>query len=205
VQLGIHVANALDIEIPATTVTAGVMYGALNQGLGELDYAALYKVYEPHLKRQTSLPPTASTIEDRERGDEEKRPAESSKAAEIPRVADVLTPLGEPSKHARIAQPGAKSSPPSVVAPVIAELSKSGETKPAPAAGTRSEDAKSATAAEGSSAQPATTELVSESADTSAAKPITGIETKTGANGEEENVSPRPFNFVRRWFVSRGS
>jgi 3-hydroxyisobutyrate dehydrogenase-like beta-hydroxyacid dehydrogenase len=47
VQLGIHIANALDIEIPATTVTAGVMYGALNQGWGDLDYAALYKIYEP--------------------------------------------------------------------------------------------------------------------------------------------------------------
>ncbi len=47
VQLGIHIANALDIEIPATTVTAGVMYGALNQGWGDLDFSALYKVYEP--------------------------------------------------------------------------------------------------------------------------------------------------------------
>jgi hypothetical protein len=40
-------ANALDIEIPATTVTAGVMYGALNQGWGDLDYAALFKNYAP--------------------------------------------------------------------------------------------------------------------------------------------------------------
>jgi 3-hydroxyisobutyrate dehydrogenase-like beta-hydroxyacid dehydrogenase len=47
VQLGIHIANALDIEIPATTVTAGVMYGALNQGWGDLDFSALYKIYEP--------------------------------------------------------------------------------------------------------------------------------------------------------------
>ena len=51
VQLGIHMANALDIEIPATTVTAGVMYGALNHGWGDLDYAALFKIYDgafPH-------------------------------------------------------------------------------------------------------------------------------------------------------------
>jgi 3-hydroxyisobutyrate dehydrogenase-like beta-hydroxyacid dehydrogenase len=47
VQLGIHMANALDIEIPATTVTAGVMYGALNQGWGDLDYSALFKNYAP--------------------------------------------------------------------------------------------------------------------------------------------------------------
>jgi len=47
VQLGIHMANALDIEIPATTVTAGVMYGALNQGWGDLDFSVLYKNYAP--------------------------------------------------------------------------------------------------------------------------------------------------------------
>lgn len=47
VQLGIHMANALDIEIPATTVTAGVMYGALNQGWGDSDYSILFKNYTP--------------------------------------------------------------------------------------------------------------------------------------------------------------
>ena len=47
VQLGIHMANALDIEIPTTTVTAGVMYGALNQGWGDLDFSVLFKNYTP--------------------------------------------------------------------------------------------------------------------------------------------------------------
>ena len=47
VQLGIHMANALDIEIPATTVTAGVMYGALNQNWGDLDFSVLFKNYTP--------------------------------------------------------------------------------------------------------------------------------------------------------------
>lgn len=47
VQLGIHMANALDIEIPATTVTAGVMYGALNQNWGDFDFSVLFKNYTP--------------------------------------------------------------------------------------------------------------------------------------------------------------
>ncbi len=34
VQLGIHVANSLDIDLPATTATAGVMYGGSHQRLG---------------------------------------------------------------------------------------------------------------------------------------------------------------------------
>ena len=46
VQLAIHMANALDIEVPATTVTAGVMYGALNHGWADLDFAAIFKLYE---------------------------------------------------------------------------------------------------------------------------------------------------------------
>ncbi len=46
VQIAIHMANALDIEIPATTVTAGVMYGALNNGWADLDFASLFKLYD---------------------------------------------------------------------------------------------------------------------------------------------------------------
>ena len=46
VQLAIHMANALDIEVPATTVTAGVMYGALNHGWGDLDFASIFKLYD---------------------------------------------------------------------------------------------------------------------------------------------------------------
>jgi len=46
VQLGIHLANSLDLEIPTTTVTAGVMYGALNNGWADLDFASIYKIYD---------------------------------------------------------------------------------------------------------------------------------------------------------------
>jgi 3-hydroxyisobutyrate dehydrogenase-like beta-hydroxyacid dehydrogenase len=46
VQLGIHIANALDIDVPATTSTAGVMYGAMQKGHGDLDYSAVFKNYE---------------------------------------------------------------------------------------------------------------------------------------------------------------
>jgi hypothetical protein len=46
VQLAIHMANALDIEVPATTVTAGVMYGALNHGWADLDFSSVFKLYE---------------------------------------------------------------------------------------------------------------------------------------------------------------
>ena len=60
VQMAIHMANALDVEIPATTVTAGVMFGGLNRGWGDLDYAALAKVYE-FLEAKTRRPAANGT------------------------------------------------------------------------------------------------------------------------------------------------
>ena len=45
VQLGIHLANAAKLEVPLTTVVGGVLYGALCNGWGDLDFASLYRVY----------------------------------------------------------------------------------------------------------------------------------------------------------------
>ena len=48
VQLGIQMANALEIDCPAASVTAGAMFGGIKHGWGDLDFAALFKVYENH-------------------------------------------------------------------------------------------------------------------------------------------------------------
>ena len=45
VQLGVSLANWLDLEVPVTTVTAGLLYGAVQKGWGDLDFSALYKAY----------------------------------------------------------------------------------------------------------------------------------------------------------------
>ena len=55
VQLGIHLANSLDLEVPATTVTAGVMYGALNNGWADLDFASIYKIYDGAFARREKV------------------------------------------------------------------------------------------------------------------------------------------------------
>jgi hypothetical protein len=57
VQLGIHMANALALDIPATTATAGVMYGALNRGWADLDFSALVKVYDEPAEKEISSKP----------------------------------------------------------------------------------------------------------------------------------------------------
>jgi 3-hydroxyisobutyrate dehydrogenase-like beta-hydroxyacid dehydrogenase len=46
VQLGIHIANSLDIDLPATTSTAGVMYGGLTRGWSDEDFSVLARSYQ---------------------------------------------------------------------------------------------------------------------------------------------------------------
>jgi 3-hydroxyisobutyrate dehydrogenase-like beta-hydroxyacid dehydrogenase len=46
VQLGIHIANSLDIDLPATTATAGVLYGGLTRGWADQDFAVLARAYD---------------------------------------------------------------------------------------------------------------------------------------------------------------
>jgi 3-hydroxyisobutyrate dehydrogenase-like beta-hydroxyacid dehydrogenase len=53
VQLGIHIANSLDIDLPATTSTAGVMYGGLTRGWADEDFSVLARSYQ----QENALPP----------------------------------------------------------------------------------------------------------------------------------------------------
>src|SRR4051812_6215420 len=46
VRLGVGMANTLGVEIPATTVTDGVLYDALNRGWGDLDFSVISKMFE---------------------------------------------------------------------------------------------------------------------------------------------------------------
>ncbi len=73
-QIAIHIANALGIDIPATTACAGVMYGGLSRGWGELDFSSTAKIYTP-----------------------EKPPAESVSVAEPPAAIESPADKNEPS------------------------------------------------------------------------------------------------------------
>jgi len=46
VQLGIELANRLDVDVPATSTVGGVMYGAVMKSWGDLDYAAVAKLFD---------------------------------------------------------------------------------------------------------------------------------------------------------------
>jgi 3-hydroxyisobutyrate dehydrogenase-like beta-hydroxyacid dehydrogenase len=48
VQLGIELANKLELSVPATSAVGGVMYGAVMKGMGDLDYAVVSKLHDNH-------------------------------------------------------------------------------------------------------------------------------------------------------------
>ena len=196
VQLGIRLANGLNIEIPATTVTAGVLYGAINQGWADLDFSALYKIYAPPGRHalppdELEAAPVQAIPEPKAVGGDLPQvgaPAPVSEAAQASRPAGELTSIspGMP-KEEPVLSPSKSSNPDldnqgkaaQIVGAVIAEFHG------IPPAG------KEATPASG---------LERETADAAAA-------TGPPKNGEDAPDSPKPalrrVNFVRRWFVSR--
>ncbi len=54
VQLGVQMARAAGIESPAATVTAGVIYGAMNHGCADLDFASIFKTYDTVLDERAA-------------------------------------------------------------------------------------------------------------------------------------------------------
>ena len=106
VQLAIHMANALDIEVPATTVTAGVMYGALNHGWSELDFASVFKLYDGAFPMRKAEPP--AQIE----APRSKSPAAEATAAKPEEKPDGETkPMEVVSDVPRNAKPAGDATP----------------------------------------------------------------------------------------------
>lgn len=103
VQLAIHIANAVDLDIPATTATAGVMYGALNRGLADADFSSIAEAYglpepppEPPPAPELAPAPNGKTETPPERVPEKpaaEAPAPDAPAKdEAPTVADAPKP-----------------------------------------------------------------------------------------------------------------
>ena len=60
VQLAIQAANRSDIDIPATTATAGALYNAISQGWADLDFSAVAKFYDLRKARTPPAPAQAA-------------------------------------------------------------------------------------------------------------------------------------------------
>lgn len=88
VQLGIHLANALDVAAPVTTATAGVMYGALGRGWSDLDFAALAKIYDREQAGENASPALPARGENPAGSSSPDEPAEQPAAAVVMMPAD---------------------------------------------------------------------------------------------------------------------
>jgi 3-hydroxyisobutyrate dehydrogenase-like beta-hydroxyacid dehydrogenase len=211
VQLGIHMANALDLEIPATTVTAGVMYGALSQGWADLDFSALFKTYlrdeghdeQPTLDQQPELPtptdpPPPLVFESNAAflpAPEPPAPMHDLKTAEPP----VAGPGGNGSTEHET-QPATESA--NMIEAVLAQTNN-GRTETA------------ATSEAGANTLPAVEEAADvegkhqdESSAVAAAQPAPVVEDSSSQiaavpNPGDPEAEVRPINYVRRWFVAR--
>ncbi len=116
VQLGIHLANAAKLEVPLTTVVGGVLYGALCNGWGDLDFASLYRVYS-EAPAPTPEAPKALTEQP-----QEEKPAAADEFAD--REIEPLTaaPVAEETRPEEPAAP--QTVPEGLVetAPLAAEI-----------------------------------------------------------------------------------
>ena len=121
VQLAIHMANALDIEVPATTVTAGVMYGALNHGWSDLDFASIFKLYDGAFPVRRAEKPAQIDAPRRSADSEEKVLIGEPPAAPLPEVRpkadleskpmEVVSDVPSDAKPAGDAAPDGAKSP----------------------------------------------------------------------------------------------
>ena len=181
VQLAIHMANALDLEAPATTVTAGVMYGALNNGWADLDYASVFKLYEGSF---TTTPAELVAREVAASEPEVVTPPKESRPRED--ESSVLLEVGVgPTTNLLAAE-----EPTETVTGRNAEPNdrRDGESKPMEVVADVPRDAKpAAEAVSDSSSAENETNVVDEA---SSAKPATR--------------SSRPFNRIRRFFSTAG-
>ncbi len=182
VQLAIHIANSLAIDVPATTATAGVMYGGLNRGWADLDFCALVKVYQDEVEK----------AEEPRLLDQPEAPAEppaNSKDGVPPK--ETLAHMAAPPRP--VEKPPQSPSDESKAAEASVVPAPAKETIPAVL---KSQDPLSAEN-EGAAAA---TEIKSEDGNA-----MQQADAGDAAKTEPKPQSPPPFNRIRRWFIAGGA
>jgi 3-hydroxyisobutyrate dehydrogenase-like beta-hydroxyacid dehydrogenase len=204
VQLGIHLANSLDLEVPVTTVTAGVMYGALNNGWAELDYASVYKIYGDAASQEAMALPAA--------------PVPEPAPAPAPVIAPAVVEAQFSEEKPRPPEPDAKVAENLEKEPInlvtadtvkielpnsVPDAAKGGETKAGPG---EEKSTGSAADTQGEASPSAPSEPVAAEAGAKTADEAPSEEGKIDGNGTLPEAAPtfRPMHFVRRFFSSAG-
>jgi 3-hydroxyisobutyrate dehydrogenase-like beta-hydroxyacid dehydrogenase len=122
VQLGMSIANALKIQLPATSATAGAIFGAIKNGFGEQDFSVLSQNYEKSAPRAVAPSPPAAPPA-----------APAGPAAPAAAISPSSSPANSPADAAaKPADDPAKATPPAApaAAPVNAADQPPPENKP---------------------------------------------------------------------------
>jgi 3-hydroxyisobutyrate dehydrogenase-like beta-hydroxyacid dehydrogenase len=211
VQLGIHIANSLDIDLPATTSTAGVMYGGLTRGWADEDFAVLARNYQKEdMAPPLYIPPKpgvpAPLAEKTTPALAEPAPKEAPviPAPAVAKKEPPRDPTLEELRDVGVRLPGpspALEAPKSVQEPAKPEPVKTEPVKaePAQAELVKTEPAKpEPMKAEPVKAEPVKTEIVK--ADEPIAKPAEPGKPAVEATTTGEGDRPQTFVRIRRWF-----
>lgn len=99
VQLAIHLANSMNLDTPTAAVTAGVLFGAIKRGWGDLDFASLYRLYSDDGKNAQTLPDgTPAEVADSPYDTPAAQPSDEKAAPESPQPMAGEKPAGEDAK-----------------------------------------------------------------------------------------------------------
>jgi len=157
VQLGIHIANSLDIDLPATTATAGVMYGGLTKGWSDEDFSVVARTYQQEAVAPLEPPATSAAPEEKSPPGGDALPPRELTAEELRNVgikvpdAPAPEPKAEGANPDKPAETPASAEAPKAEASTPAELPKpeaafSGEAQKT---GNLSEPSENSTATDG--------------------------------------------------------
>ncbi len=123
VQLGIHIANEHRLEVPLTTVVGGVLYGALCNGWGDLDFSSLYRVYSDAPPTQEPIALTGAVA------DAEKEGAEVAAVPAAPESPVAPEPAAEQPPAAETPPPAEPAIPAPVESVVVPNAATSDDAR----------------------------------------------------------------------------
>jgi 3-hydroxyisobutyrate dehydrogenase-like beta-hydroxyacid dehydrogenase len=226
VQLGIQLANSMQLEIPATAAAAGVLFGGMNKGWADMDFASVFKQFSENeppepvksisAVSEAKAAETAALVEEMER-------AEFIEAQIIPdaKTEEPATPTAPPNPEPATE----KEEAPVAESKVEIRVPASPAPKPAPGpaqvrdveelARAIADIGKSSSAAVGESAKISATiqgaKVIEAEVVESDAKPASGMSDKpaqsdsdAGAKQDDKEQGFRPFQRIRRFFSPAG-
>lgn len=140
VQIGLHIANSTEVDLPATTAAAGVLYEGVNRGWADLDFSAVVKVYDGVQKEPLQLrdAPPENTLPAPEHPAPAPEPETAPEAENKPPAPEAPKPVEEKAAGEKefsdkpADKPAAEIEPAKPEESGAVEKTSEGENKPKP-------------------------------------------------------------------------